>query len=365
MNTFGTLLRLTTFGESHGPAMGGVIDGMPPGLTINLDEVQSELSRRRPGQSPLTTSRNEPDHIEVLSGLYKGRTTGTPIGFIVRNADHRSQDYDALSHIMRPSHADYTYTVKYGVRDPRGGGRASARETLCRVAAGAFARQALRMAGINIVAYTSQVGNICIDTNYEKHDLSLIETNAVRCPDTDAAHEMEALIKTMRTQGDSVGGIVTCIIKGCPAGIGEPIYGKFSAALAAAMMSINAAKGFEIGDGFALAPARGSEANDCFVHGEDGKIHTRTNHSGGILGGITNGEDIVMRIAFKPVPTILKEQPTVNDAGEVVVFAATGRHDPCVVPRAVPVVEAMAALCTLDYLLINNATQKIFFSRKS
>lgn len=364
MNTFGNLLRLTTFGESHGVAMGGVIDGFPAGIAIDLDEVQHELNRRRPGQSALTTARNESDRIEILSGIYQGHTTGTPIGFMVRNADHKSADYDALSHVYRPSHADYTYDAKYGIRDPRGGGRASARETLCRVVGGAFARQALRSLNIHVHAYTSQVGDVKLLKSHLELDLTAVDTNDVRCPDPQTAAEMEALIRSVRTAGDSVGGVVTCVVKGCPPGLGEPIYGKYSAALAAAMMSINAAKGFEIGDGFALAAMQGSQANDAFTPGSDGHIHTLTNHSGGVQGGITNGEDVVMRVAFKPVPTILKSQTTVNDKGEIVTLAASGRHDPCVVPRAVPVVEAMAALCTIDFLLLDCAPE-VFLEKRS
>ncbi|MBR1593714.1 MAG: chorismate synthase [Alloprevotella sp.] len=363
MNTFGNILRLTTFGESHGEAMGGVIDGFPAGIAIDLDEVQRELSRRRPGQSSVTTARNEADTLEVLSGIYEGRTTGTPIGFIVKNTNQRSADYGALSHIYRPSHADYTYDAKYGIRDPRGGGRASARETLCRVVGGAFAKQALRIQGIQISAFTSQIGDIKLEPAYRDLNLTAVDASAVRCPDPATAQRMEKLAQTVRSEGDSLGGVVTCIIQGCPAGLGEPVYGKFSASLASAMMGINAAKGFEIGDGFALSEKLGSEVNDTFYADESGCVRTRTNHSGGIQGGITNGEDVVMRIAFKPVPTILKPQATLNDAKEAVTLAATGRHDPCVVPRAVPVVEAMAALCTLDFLLLDNATQ--LFSQKT
>lgn len=350
MNTFGKIFRLTTFGESHGSAIGGVVDGMPPGIVIDEAFVQSELNRRRPGQSAITTSRDEADKVEFLSGLFEGKSTGCPIGFIVRNGDHRSSDYDELRDIFRPSHADYTYFQKYGVRDHRGGGRSSARITISRCVAGALAKLVLRKYGITVTAYTSQVGNIALDRDYKKYDFSTIESNAVRCPDTEKAAEMEALIREVKAAGDTIGGVITCVISGCPAGLGEPEAEKLNAALGCSMLSINAAKGFEIGDGFDMVTARGSQVNDIFTN-EDGHIHTLTNHSGGIQGGISNGEDIWMRVAFKPVATILMEQETIDKEGRQTVIKARGRHDPCVLPRAVPVVEAMAAITVTDFLL--------------
>lgn len=350
MNTFGKIFRLTTFGESHGSAIGGVIDGMPPGIVIDEAFVQSELNRRRPGQSAITTSRDEADKVEFLSGLFEGKSTGCPIGFIVRNGDHRSSDYDELRDIFRPSHADYTYFQKYGVRDHRGGGRSSARITISRCVAGALAKLVLRKYGITVTAYTSQVGNIALDRDYKKYDFSTIESNAVRCPDTEKAAEMEALIREVKAAGDTIGGVITCVISGCPAGLGEPEAEKLNAALGCSMLSINAAKGFEIGDGFDMVTARGSQVNDIFTN-EGGHVHTLTNHSGGIQGGISNGEDIWMRVAFKPVATILMEQETIDKDGRPTTIKARGRHDPCVLPRAVPVVEAMAAMTVTDFLL--------------
>lgn len=350
MNTFGKIFRLTTFGESHGSAIGGVVDGMPPGIVIDEAFVQSELNRRRPGQSAITTSRDEADKVEFLSGLFEGKSTGCPIGFIVRNGDHRSSDYDELRDIFRPSHADYTYFQKYGVRDHRGGGRSSARITISRCVAGALAKLVLRKYGITVTAYTSQVGNIALDRDYKKYDFSTIESNAVRCPDTEKAAEMEALIREVKAAGDTIGGVITCVISGCPAGLGEPEAEKLNAALGCSMLSINAAKGFEIGDGFDMVTARGSQVNDIFTN-EGGHVHTLTNHSGGIQGGISNGEDIWMRVAFKPVATILMEQETIDKEGRPTTVKARGRHDPCVLPRAVPVVEAMAAMTVTDFLL--------------
>ena len=350
MNTFGKIFRLTTFGESHGSAIGGVVDGMPHGIVIDEAFVQSELNRRRPGQSAITTSRDEADKVEFLSGLFEGKSTGCPIGFIVRNGDHRSSDYDELRDIFRPSHADYTYFQKYGVRDHRGGGRSSARITISRCVAGALAKLVLRKYGITVTAYTSQVGNIALDRDYKKYDFSTIESNAVRCPDTEKAAEMEALIREVKAAGDTIGGVITCVISGCPAGLGEPEAEKLNAALGCSMLSINAAKGFEIGDGFDMVTARGSQVNDIFTN-EGGHIHTLTNHSGGIQGGISDGEDIWMRVAFKPVATILMEQETIDKEGRPTTVKARGRHDPCVLPRAVPVVEAMAAMTVTDFLL--------------
>ena len=351
-NTFGNIFTLTTFGESHGAAVGGVIDGMPAGVDIDLNFIQQELNRRRPGQSKITTSRNEPDQVELLSGVFEGKSTGCPIGFVVRNTNQHSQDYENMRNVFRPSHADYTYNVKYGVRDHRGGGRSSARITISRCVGGALAKLALRHLGISIQAYTSQVGSIAIDRDYKKYDLSIAETNAVRCPDPEAAQQMEQLITEVKAQGDTIGGVITCVIKGCPAGLGEPEFDKLHAALGSAMLSINAVKGFEYGEGFAGVTARGSEQNDVFTNTND-SIITATNHSGGIQGGISNGQDIYFRVAFKPVATLLMQQNTVDKDGNPTTLTAKGRHDPCVLPRAVPVVEAMAAMTILDYWLLN------------
>lgn len=354
-NSFGRIFTLTSFGESHGAAIGGVIDGMPAGLSIDIDLIQHELDRRRPGQSAIVTARNEKDRVEILSGLFEGKTTGTPIGFIVRNADHHSSDYEPMRDIYRPSHADFTYASKYGIRDFRGGGRSSARETISRVVAGAFARQALSTLGITITAYTESIGNISVADR--EIDLSLIESNPVRCPNAETASEMTSLLTTLKADGDTVGGVVRCIIKGVPVGLGDPVFGKFHALLASAMMSINAAKGFEYGMGFEGASHTGSSMNDIFTSDpKTGKIRTLTNHSGGIQGGISNGEDIDFRVAFKPIATLLKPQDTVTSSGENTVLKARGRHDPCAVPRAVPIVEAMAAMVILDAWLVNKTT---------
>ena len=359
MNTFGKLFTLTTFGESHGVAVGGVVDGMPPGIPIDIDFIQRELARRKPGQSRITTDRKELDQVELLSGVFEGKSTGTPIGFIVRNRNQQSKDYDSIADLFRPSHADYTYYNKYGIRDYRGGGRASARITLSRVVAGALAKLVLKQKGISITAYTSQVGDITLDKDYQKYDFSLIESNSVRCPEPEKAKEMEALIAEMKREGDTIGGVVTCVIKGCPVGLGEPEFDKLHAQLGAAMLSINAVKGFEYGEGFASASYRGSQQNDVFIPSSDKQqthdIKTKTNHSGGIQGGISNGEDIYFRVAFKPVATLLMEQETVNKEGEATKIDVNGRHDPCVLPRAVPIVEAMAAMTILDALLVDNA----------
>ncbi len=351
MNTFGRIFRLTTFGESHGPGIGGVIDGFPAGIEVDLEFVQSELDRRRPGQSALTTSRKEGDKVEFLSGIFEGKSTGCPIGFLVRNENQHSSDYDNLREVFRPSHADYTYYKKYGVRDHRGGGRSSARETVARVIGGALAKLALRQLGITVVAYTSQVGDIALDGHYRDYDFAEIEKNPVRCPDAQKAAEMARLIAEVKAEGDTVGGVITGVVKGCPVGVGEPAFGKLHAALGAAMLSINAVKGFEYGEGFAGAAARGSEQNDIFVSDGERGMKTLTNHSGGIQGGISNGEDIYFRVAFKPVATLLREQQTVDVHGQETAVCARGRHDPCVLPRAVPVVEAMAAMTILDYCL--------------
>ena len=355
-NSFGNILRLTSFGESHGKGIGGVIDGFPAGIRIDMDFVQAELNRRRPGQSAITTARKEEDKVEFLSGIFEGKSTGCPIGFIVWNQNQHSNDYDNMKEVYRPSHADYTYKVKYGIRDHRGGGRSSARETISRVVAGALAKLALRQLGIRITAYTSQVGSVRLEENYTAYDLSLIDTNPVRCPDPEKAKEMEELILKVKEEGDTIGGVVTCVIKGCPIGVGQPVFGKLHAALASGMLSINAAKAFEYGDGFKGLKQKGSAPNDVFFN-NGGHIETRTNHSGGIQGGISNGQDIFFRVAFKPVATVLMEQHTVNINGVDTTLKARGRHDPCVLPRAVPIVEAMAALTILDFYLIDRTTQ--------
>lgn len=351
MNTFGNIFRLTSYGESHGAAIGGVIDGCPAGIEVDMDFIQSELNRRRPGQSKITTPRKEADEVEFLSGIYDGKTTGTPIGFIIRNNNQHSSDYDNLKDIYRPSHADYTYTQKYGIRDHRGGGRSSARETIARCVGGALAKLALNKLDIKIAAYTSQVGGIKLEKLYSEYDLSEIESTPVRCPDLQKASEMISLIEEVKSKGDTIGGVITCVIKGTPAGLGEPVFGKLHAALGSAMLGINAVKGFEYGDGFDVAH-RGSEVNDVFYN-NNGTISTQTNHSGGIQGGISNGQDIYFRVAFKPVATILMHQETVNKDGEHADLKARGRHDACVLPRAVPIVEAMAAMTILDYYLLS------------
>lgn len=355
-NTYGNIFTLTTFGESHGEAIGGVVDGMPAGIDIDMAFIQAELNRRRPGQSAITTSRNEPDKVEFLSGVFEGKTTGCPIGFMVKNTNQHSNDYDNMRNLFRPSHADYTYTNKYGERDHRGGGRSSARITISRCVAGALAKLALQQLGISICAYTSQVGSIKLERDYRKYDLTKTETNAVRCPDTEKAAEMEQLISEVKAKGDTIGGIITCVIKGCPAGLGEPEFGKLHAALGSAMLSINAVKGFEYGEGFDGVNALGSEQNDVFTT-ETGGISTRTNHSGGIQGGISNGEDIYFRVAFKPVATLLMQQDTIDKDGNATTLTARGRHDPCVLPRAVPIVEAMAAMTILDYYLMSRTVR--------
>lgn len=355
-NCIGNIFRVTTFGESHGIAIGGVIDGMPAGIEIDLEKVQKELDRRRPGQSAIVTARDEKDRVKILSGMFEGKTTGTSIGFIVENGDQHSNDYENIRMTYRPSHADYTYTQKYGLRDHRGGGRSSARETIARVVAGAFARQALEQLGVKIYAYTSQVGNISLDSDYTKYDLSLIESNEVRCPDAAVAKQMYDLISQVKADGDTIGGVITGVIKDAPVGLGEPAFGKLHAQLGAAMLGINAVKGFEYGMGFAGVGKRGSEMIDRFCADETGNIKTLTNHSGGIQGGISNGEDIYFRVAFKPVATLLQEVETVDADGNKTLLKAKGRHDPCVLPRAVPIVEAMAAIVILDAYLMNKTT---------
>lgn len=356
-NTFGQIYRLTSFGESHGAAIGGVIDGMPAGIKIDVDAVQAELDRRRPGQSSIVTSRDEKDKVQFLSGIFEGVTMGTPIGFFVENGNQHSSDYSNIKDTFRPSHADYSYTEKYGIRDYRGGGRSSARETVSRVVAGALARQALAQLGIGVTAYTSQVGSVKMDVAEPvAYSRDVIDSNIVRCPDPDKAKQMIDLITEVKKAGDTIGGIITGVINGVPTGLGEPVFGKLHAMLGSAMLSINAAKGFEYGLGFAFAEKRGSEVNDTFKTDSEGKIHTATNNSGGIQGGISNGEDIYFRVAFKPVATLLKDVETIDKDGNSVILKAKGRHDPCVLPRAVPIVEAMAAMVMLDAYLLNKTT---------
>ena len=327
---------------------------VPAGIDIDQDFIQQELNRRRPGQSNITTSRQEADKVELLSGVFEGKSTGCPIGFIVRNTNQRSKDYENLKSLFRPSHADFTYDQKYGVRDYRGGGRSSARITISRCVGGALAKLALKQLGISVQAYTSQVGPIALNRDYRLYNLDLTESNAVRCPDPEKAQEMEALITQIKKEGDTIGGVITCVVKGCPVGLGEPEFGKLHAALGGAMLSINAAKGFEYGEGFEGVTARGSEQNDIFQN-INGQITTKTNHSGGIQGGISNGQDIYFRVAFKPVATILMDQETVDMEGNPTTFKTSGRHDPCVLPRAVPIVEAMAAMTILDFTLLKNS----------
>lgn len=351
-NTFGSIFKLTTYGESHGRGIGGVIDGCPAGITLDIDAIQLELDRRKPGQSAIVTQRKESDTVQFLSGIFEGKTTGTPIGFVIFNEDQKSKDYSHIKDSYRPSHADYVYDQKYGFRDYRGGGRSSARETASRVVAGAIAKQLL--GGIKINAYVSAVGEIQMKTPYQELDFSKTESNIVRCPDAAAAAEMESYIKDIRKQGDTVGGVISCVITGVPVGLGEPVFEKLHAELGKAMLSINAVKGFEYGSGFAAAAMKGSEHNDLF--NTDGT--TKTNYSGGVQGGISNGMDIYFNVAFKPVATLIQKQPAINNKGEEIEMQGKGRHDPCVVPRAVPIVEAMAALVLADYYLIKR-TNKI------
>lgn len=348
-SSFGTIFKLTTFGESHGVAIGGVIDGVPANEPIDVDAIQAELARRKPGQSSIVTQRKESDTVEILSGIFEGKTTGTPIGFIIRNEDQKSTDYDPIKEVFRPSHADFTYTAKYGNRDYRGGGRSSARETACRVVAGAIAKQILASIGVDIVAYVDQVGTIKVGNEI---DYNVIDENPVRCPNMKVAAEMEALIKEVRKDGDTIGGSIRCEINHVPVGLGEPVFDKLHAELGKAMLSINAVKGVEFGSGFDCISMRGSEHNDLF--NEDGS--TQTNHSGGIQGGISNGMPITLRVAFKPVATIIKTQTTLTTEGKLVEMDGKGRHDPCVVPRAVPIVEAMAAITLLDFYLRDKGT---------
>lgn len=355
-SSFGQLFRIATFGESHGGGVGVVVDGCPPGLPISRDEIQVELDRRRPGQSAITTPRNEQDEIHIFSGLMDGRTTGTPILLMAYNKDAQSHDYNELKEVYRPGHADYTFEAKYGARDWRGSGRASARETLGRVAAGAIAKKYLKtVLGVEILSYVEQVCDIRTDVSFESVTLEQVEANIVRCPDPEAAQRMIALIETMRDSGDSVGGIIRGVIRHCPPGLGEPVFDKLHADLGKAMLSINAVKAFEIGSGFAGVCLRGSQHNDAFYTDEEGRVRTRTNHAGGVLGGISNGEDIHFRLAVKPTSTIRHTQQTVTRGGEATSLAATGRHDPCVLPRAVPIVDAMAALVLMDHHLRHKA----------
>ncbi|MFH4968247.1 chorismate synthase [Gaetbulibacter sp. M240] len=346
-NSFGKLFNLTTYGESHGPALGGVIDGCPPGINLNLEAIQDELNRRKPGQSKIVTQRKEPDSVEFHSGIFEGVTTGTPIGFVIKNTNQKSKDYTHIKDTYRPSHADYTYDQKYGLRDYRGGGRSSARETACRVVAGAIAKQVIQ--DVKITAYVSRVGTLGLDKNYQEIDLSQVESNIVRCPDAEMAKQMEDYIKEVRGKGDTVGGVVSCVIQNVPAGLGEPVFDKLHAELGKAMLSINAVKGFEYGSGFHGSTMYGSDHNDAF--NSDGS--TKTNYSGGIQGGISNGMDIYFNVAFKPVATLIQEYETIDKEGKVVTMHGKGRHDPCVVPRAVPIVEAMAALVMADFHLLN------------
>jgi chorismate synthase len=355
-NSFGRIFRITTFGESHGPAIGVVIDGCPAGLKVDTEAIQADLDRRRPGQSIITSQRQESDTAEILSGVFEGITTGAPVTIMIRNEDQRSRDYSHIADKFRPSHADFTYQEKYGTRDFRGGGRSSARETAARVAAGAIAKIILKGQGIGITAYVSQVGSLKLEKPYTDLDLDKIEKNIVRCPDQEMAVKMTEIIDETRKNRDTIGGVITCVIKGVPVGLGEPVFDKLHAALGAAMLGINAVKGFEYGSGFKGVELHGSEHNDLFDK-EGDKVITRTNHSGGIQGGISNGQDIYFRIAFKPVATIMKDQESIDNNGNKVIVEGRGRHDPCVVPRAVPIVEAMAALVIVDFLLLNRTAR--------
>ncbi|MBX9853269.1 MAG: chorismate synthase [Cytophagaceae bacterium] len=355
-NSFGKIFRITTFGESHGAAIGAILEGCPAGLEIDIEYIQKELDRRKPGQSKITTQRQEGDKVEILSGIFEGKATGTPISIVIYNEDQKSKDYAHIADKFRPSHADYTYHEKYGIRDYRGGGRSSARETAARVAAGAIAKLLLKKLGVSINAYVSQVGAIKLEKNYKELNLENTENNIVRCPDDKLAEKMIAFIDDVRKNQDTVGGIVSCVIQGTPVGLGEPVFDKLHAELGKAMLSINAVKGFEYGSGFEGIEMKGSEHNDPFLI-KNGKVTTSTNYSGGVQGGISNGEDIYFRVAFKPVATIMKDQASVNEKGEAVTVSGKGRHDPCVVPRAVPIVESMAALVIADFYLRNKSVK--------
>lgn len=360
-NSFGTIFRLTTFGESHGTALGGIIDGCPAGLEIDLFFIQNELQRRKPGQSHITTQRKEEDTVKFLSGVFEGKTTGHPIGFMIENTNQKSQDYEHIKEAYRPSHADFTYQEKYGIRDYRGGGRSSARETACRIVGGAIAKLLLKQIGVSIQAYVSTVGNIQLEKSYKELDLSKTEESIIRCPDAATAYKMVSYIEDIRKEGDTIGGIVSCVITGTPVGLGEPVFDKLHAELGKAMLSINAVKGFEYGEGFNSVNFKGSEMNDAFVSSSEvensKKIHTKTNHSGGIQGGISNGEDIYFNVAFKPVATIMQDQQSVDKDGNEATVKGKGRHDPCVLPRAVPIVENMAALVLADFVLRNKVSK--------
>jgi chorismate synthase len=350
-NTFGRKFKVTTFGESHGEAIGGIIDGCPAGIELNFEAIKNEMQRRKPGQSKIVSQRKESDNVQFLSGIFEGKTTGTPIGFIIPNENQKSEDYSHLKEHYRPSHADYVYEKKYGIHDYRGGGRSSARETACRVVGGAVAKQIIP--DITINAFVSSVGNIFIDKPYQDLDFSLIESNLVRCPDSETAAKMEELITQVKKEGDTIGGTITCVIQNVPIGLGEPVFDKLHAELGKAMLSINAVKGFEFGSGFCGATMTGSQHND--LYNEDGT--TKTNLSGGIQGGISNGMDIYFRVAFKPVATLLQKQDVLTNNAEIIEQQGKGRHDPCVVPRAVPIVEAMAALVIADYFLLDKITK--------
>lgn len=356
MNSFGNIFRITTFGESHGAGIGGIIDGCPAGLTIDIDFVQSELDRRKPGQSKITTQRKESDSVEFFSGIFEGQTTGTPIGFLVRNQDQHSNDYNNLKDVFRPSHADYTYIQKYGVRDHRGGGRSSARETIARVVGGAIAKQLLSQLNISIQAYVSSVGTISLEKPYQELDLTRTEENIIRCPDAETAEKMIARVEQAGQDHDTVGGTISCVIKGVPAGWGVPVFNKLHADLGFAMLGINAVKGFEYGSGFEGTKLSGSEHNDIFVN-ENGTVKTVTNHSGGIQGGISNGQDIYFSVAFKPIATLLKEQKTIDKDLNETTINPKGRHDACVLPRAVPIVESMAALVLADHFMMSKQSK--------
>jgi chorismate synthase len=356
MNSFGNLFRLTTYGESHGAGIGGIIDGCPAGLAIDIEQIQVDLDRRKPGQSKITTQRNETDSVEFYSGIFDGITTGTPIGFFVKNKDHHSDDYDNMKNVFRPSHADYTYEQKYGVRDHRGGGRSSARETIARVVGGAIAKQLLAHEKISIQAFVNSVGTISVEKPYHELDLSKTEETIVRCPDPETAEKMIARIEEAGRDHDTVGGTIVCIINGVPTGWGSPVFNKLHADLGFAMLGINAVKGFEYGSGFDGTKLSGSEHNDIFVN-ENGIVKTLTNHSGGIQGGISNGQDIYLKVAFKPIATLLKEQKTIDNSLNETTINPKGRHDPCVLPRAVPIVESMAALVLADHYLMSKLSK--------
>lgn len=355
-NSFGNIFRITTFGESHGLGIGVIIDGCPAGLEISVAEIQAELDRRKPGQSKITTQRKETDKVEIQSGVFEGKTLGTPISLFIKNEDQKSKDYSHIKDVYRPSHADFVYQEKYGHRDYRGGGRSSARETACRVAAGAIAKKILTHYKVTINAFVSSVYDIKLIKDFNALDFNKTETNIVRCPDSETAEQMILAIEKARKNGDSLGGIVSCVVQNCPIGLGEPVFDKLHAELGKAMLSINAVKGFEYGSGFAATKMKGSEHNDIFEL-QEGKIQTKTNFSGGIQGGISNGMPIYFNVAFKPVATIMQKQETLNQAEETIEMQGKGRHDPCVMPRAVPIVEAMAALVLVDYLLLSKVAK--------